>query len=67
VAAAPVAAQPAISQLNISPSTPMGASLCPGGATFRVWTPRANADYLNGIFGSAVRNGPDPDHQVNHI
>src|SRR5579864_9150687 len=39
----------------------MGASLCPGGATFRAWAPRANAVYLNGTFGSAVRNGPDPD------
>jgi 1,4-alpha-glucan branching enzyme len=50
-----------ISQLNISASTPMGANLCPGGATFRVWAPRAKAVYLNGTFSGIARNGPDPD------
>ena len=61
MAAVPVVAVPAISQLNIIPSTPMGANLCPGGATFRVWAPRAHAVYLNGTFGGTARNGPDPD------
>ena len=32
-----------ISQANISPETPMGANLSAGGATFRVWAPRAGA------------------------
>jgi 1,4-alpha-glucan branching enzyme len=41
-----------ISQLSITPSTPMGANLVPGGgATFRFWAPRANAVYLEGTFG----------------
>jgi 1,4-alpha-glucan branching enzyme len=41
-----------ISQLSITPSTPMGANLVPGeGATFRFWAPRANAVYLEGSFG----------------
>ncbi|HET9181067.1 MAG TPA: alpha amylase C-terminal domain-containing protein [Candidatus Angelobacter sp.] len=61
MAVAPLAPVPAISQLNISASTPMGANLCPGGAIFRVWAPRAKAVYLNGTFGGAPRNGPDPD------
>ncbi|MGE5113230.1 MAG: hypothetical protein ACM3JB_20390 [Acidobacteriaceae bacterium] len=61
MAAAPVVTLPAISQVNISPSTPMGASLCPGGATFRAWAPRAQAVYLNGTFGGTARNGPDPE------
>jgi 1,4-alpha-glucan branching enzyme len=41
-----------ISQNNISQSTPMGATLLSnGGATFRVWAPRAGSVYLNGTFG----------------
>jgi 1,4-alpha-glucan branching enzyme len=40
-----------IPQTSITPTTPMGANLLPtGGATFRVWAPRATAVYLNGIF-----------------
>ncbi len=40
-----------LSQSNISPNTPMGATLLPGGgATFRTWAPRATAVYLNGVF-----------------
>lgn len=39
-----------ISQQNIHPNTPMGAELVAGGATFRVWAPRASAVYLNGTF-----------------
>lgn len=61
MAVAPLAVLPSISQLNISASTPMGANLCPGGATFRVWAPRANAVYLNGTFAGVARNGADPD------
>lgn len=61
MAAGPFAARPAISQANITSSTPMGASLCPGGATFRAWAPRAHAVYVNGTFGGTTRNGSDPD------
>ena len=47
-----------ISQANISSSTPMGATLLPGGgATFRVWAPRALAVYLNGSFYGAEYEG----------
>lgn len=61
MAVAPLATLPAISQSNIASSTPMGASLCPGGATFRVWAPRAHAVYVNGTFAGTARNGPYPD------
>jgi 1,4-alpha-glucan branching enzyme len=40
-----------ISQAQITADTPMGATLVNGGATFRVWAPRALAVYLNGTFG----------------
>ena len=47
-----------ISQQNISPATPMGATLVAGGgATFRTWAPRASAVYLNG--SSPAHNSPD--------
>jgi 1,4-alpha-glucan branching enzyme len=47
-----------ISQQNISPATPMGATLVAGGgATFRTWAPRASAVYLNGTFGGAQFTG----------
>jgi 1,4-alpha-glucan branching enzyme len=36
----------AASQLTISPSTPMGATLVDGGATFRVWGSRAQEVYV---------------------
>ena len=61
MAATSLTAFPAISQLNITASTPMGANLCPGGATFRAWAPPAHAVYVNGTFGGAARNGPDPN------
>jgi 1,4-alpha-glucan branching enzyme len=32
-----------------------------GGATFRVWAPRARAVYLNGVFGGTSRTGQTPD------
>jgi Carbohydrate-binding module 48 (Isoamylase N-terminal domain) len=38
----------------------MGASLCPSGATFRAWAPRANAVYLNGTFASEYATAPIP-------
>src|SRR5271154_6087918 len=44
-----------ISQQNITADTPMGANLVSsGGATFRVWAPRATAVYLNGVFGGVT-------------
>jgi hypothetical protein len=64
VAGVPVAALPAISQLNVNPSIPVGASLCPGGATFRAWASRAHAVYVNGTFGGTMHNGADPDLQL---
>jgi 1,4-alpha-glucan branching enzyme len=54
-----------ISQANCSVNTPMGANLASGsgvaggGATFRVWAPRATAVYLNGVFGGVARSGKD--------
>jgi 1,4-alpha-glucan branching enzyme len=39
-----------LSQANVSSATPTGTSLLPGGASFRVWAPRATAVYLNGSF-----------------
>ncbi len=51
-----------ISQANISPTTPMGATLVAGaGATFRAWAPRASAVYVNGIFAGTPRIGPTDD------
>jgi len=43
-----------LSQAQISPQTPTGATLVAGGATFRVWAPEAAAVYLHGIFGGQV-------------
>jgi 1,4-alpha-glucan branching enzyme len=51
-----------ISQQNVSANTPMGANLVPGGgATFRVWAPRATEVYLNGVFGGVARSGQTDD------
>ena len=51
-----------LSQANILPSTPMGANLVDGGgATFRVWAPRATAVYLNGTFGGVAMNTQTDD------
>jgi 1,4-alpha-glucan branching enzyme len=51
-----------ISQANILPTTPMGANLVDGGgATFRVWAPRATAVYVNGIFGATPHTGQTDD------
>jgi 1,4-alpha-glucan branching enzyme len=50
-----------LSQDNISSTTPTGATVLPGGATFRVWAPRARAVYLNGIFAGEVRDQQSED------
>src|SRR5580700_5389515 len=50
-----------ISQTNILPTTPMGATLVNGGATFRAWAPRATAVYVNGIFGGQAKTGQTGD------
>jgi 1,4-alpha-glucan branching enzyme len=50
-----------ISQANILPTTPMGATLIDGGATFRAWAPRATGVYVNGIFGGAPKIGQTDD------
>jgi 1,4-alpha-glucan branching enzyme len=56
-----------ISQANCTPNTPMGANLISdlglagGGATFRVWAPRATAIYLNGVFDGVTMEGQSPD------
>jgi 1,4-alpha-glucan branching enzyme len=51
-----------ISQTNISPNTPMGANLGPGGgATFRVWAPLATAVYINGVFNGGALTGQTDD------
>jgi 1,4-alpha-glucan branching enzyme len=43
-----------LSNANIKSNTPMGVSLVPGGATFKVWAPLAQAVYLNGAFGGTA-------------
>jgi 1,4-alpha-glucan branching enzyme len=53
------------SQQNITANTPMGANLVPsGGATFRVWAPRATAVYLNGVFGGIKLDGHSDEAQL---
>src|ERR1700734_1446671 len=49
----------ALSQSNISSATPMGATLVPGGATFKVRAPLAQAVYLNGLLGGAANGSTD--------
>jgi 1,4-alpha-glucan branching enzyme len=41
-------------QTHITANTPMGATLVPGGATFRAWAPGATAVYVNGVFGGVA-------------
>ena len=48
-----------ISQTNITPDTPMGATLVPGGAVFRAWAPRATSVYLN-VWRPGLERGPIP-------
>lgn len=40
---------------HITPDTPMGATLVPGGATFRVWAPHARSVHVVGDFNSRRR------------
>lgn len=42
----------------------MGANLVPGGATFRVFAPRARAVYINGIFDGVSRFQKDQDDSL---
>jgi 1,4-alpha-glucan branching enzyme len=50
-----------LSQAHISSDTQLGANVVAGGgATFRVWTPRALKVYLNGTFGGVTYSGQDP-------
>ena len=37
----------------------MGVTLVPGGATFKVWRPLAQAVYLNGTFAGAANSSQD--------
>ena len=43
------------SQQHVSPSTPMGLTLVTGGATLRVWAPRARQVFICGDFNGYVR------------
>lgn len=45
------------SQEHVSASTPMGATLVTGGATFRVWAPAAREVHVLGDFNGWVRGG----------
>ncbi len=44
------------SQQDITSSTPMGANVVTGGATFRLWAPRAKEVYICGDFNQWARN-----------
>jgi len=44
------------SQQHITAATPMGATLVPGGATFRVWAPRAAEVYISGDFNDWTKD-----------
>jgi hypothetical protein len=46
-----------ISQEHITSATPMGATLVSDGATFRVWAPRAQQIFVNGVFGRVPMQG----------
>ncbi len=48
-----------LSLANVNSTTPMGATLVPGGATFKVWGPLAQAVFLNGTFGGAANWSQD--------
>jgi hypothetical protein len=50
---------PAASQQHIDGATPMGATLVDGGATFRVWAPRARSVHV--AFGGVEGYAPTPD------
>lgn len=46
IRAVPMPVPARVTQEHIAPSTPMGANLIAGGATFRVWAPNAKAVYV---------------------
>lgn len=50
-----------LSQQHITSQTPAGATLQAGGATFKVWAPRAKAVYLHGVFGELAYDQPTDD------
>lgn len=52
----------AMSMENIRPDTPLGATLTDGGATFRVWAPRANRVHVIGEFQGQNRWAADDDN-----
>jgi 1,4-alpha-glucan branching enzyme len=54
----------ALPQTNINSNTPMGATLVPGGATFKVWGPLATAVYLNGTFGGVSNWSTNTDSDL---
>jgi 1,4-alpha-glucan branching enzyme len=54
-----------LSQQAISSTTPTGAEILPGGASFRFWAPRALAVYLNGTFGGKVYDQQTEDRLLN--
>ncbi len=57
-----IAPAPDLTQNHISTQTPMGANLIGGGATFRVWAPRAKDVYLvlgSGAFGPYAKRDAD--------
>jgi 1,4-alpha-glucan branching enzyme len=53
-----------MSNTPVLAQVPMGGSLVSGGATFRVWAPRANAVYLCGDFNSWPQSGGVPLAQI---
>lgn len=54
-----------MSRENVTPSTPPGANLTNGGATFRGWAPRANEVHVIGQFSGQVRWTPDDSNLMN--
>jgi 1,4-alpha-glucan branching enzyme len=50
-----------LSQQHVTPQTPIGATLLAGGATFKVWAPRARAVYLHGVFEGQDYDRPTDD------
>jgi 1,4-alpha-glucan branching enzyme len=48
------------SQLNITPNTPLGGNLVPGGATFRTWAPNALEVYIALLPPGGSPPGPFP-------
>ena len=53
-----------VTQQHISSETPMGGNLVDGGATFRVWAPRAREVFICGDFNGWVRD--DSSRLTNH-